>query len=100
MCVRLYNAAKKKRHGKPEREYLKLILITKPPFDYQHDTVTNRILDDCPDIETLSDFICQYGRPIKNNHLWEARERNKKHCPSVEEGNRAFFAEFWHGIKQ
>ena len=31
-CVKIYNRAKKMRSNKPEKDYLKLVLLTKSPY--------------------------------------------------------------------
>ncbi len=91
-CARIYNSARTKRPGKNEREYLKLVLITKPPFDYQYDQVLDSILDSCSDIEDLARAISDQGR--LGSCLWTFRQRNVK-SGTLKARNRAFFAEFW-----
>lgn len=53
-CLKIYEKAKNQRPGKSERDYLKVVLLTKPPFDYQHDQVIEGLLDDNQTIEDLS----------------------------------------------
>ena len=92
-CAILYNEAKKKKPGKEETEYLKLILLTKPPFDYQLDVVIDETLKNFKSIEDLSDFITAVP---KNDYLWESRTRNLEiYKKKLEERNRLFFQEFW-----
>lgn len=92
-CVTLYNEAKNKKPGKDEIEYLKLILLTKPPFDYQLDVVIDETLKNFKLIEDLSDFVTAIP---KDDYLWESRTRNlKTYKKKLEERNRQFFQEFW-----
>ena len=91
-CATLYNEAKKKKPGKEEIEYLKLILLTKPPFDYQLDVVIDETLKNFKSIEDLSDFVTKIP---KDDYLWESRTRNLKiYKKKLEERNRLFFQEF------
>jgi len=91
-CGRLYNIARTLRPGKNERDYLKLVLITKPPFDYQYDQVLDSILESCSDIEDLARAISEQGQ--LGSCLWRFRQPNVK-SGRLEARNRAFFAEFW-----
>ena len=91
-CTSIYSKAKRMRPGKSEREYLKIVLITKPPFDYQFDQILDAILDSCTNIEDLSREISERGQP--GSYLWEARERNLK-LRNLESRNREFFCAFW-----
>ena len=92
-CATLYNEAKNKKPGKEEIEYLKLILLTKPPFDYQLDVVIDETLNNFKSIEDLSDFVTEIP---KDGYLWESRTRNLKiYKKELEERNRLFFQEFW-----
>lgn len=91
-CTKLYNKAKTIRPGKNERDYLKIVLITKPPFDYQYDQILDNILDPCSNIEDLARVISEQGQ--LGGYLWESRERNVK-LGTLEDRNKAFFTEFW-----
>ena len=92
-CIRLYNEAKEKRPGKSERDYLKIVLLTKPPFDYQLDVVIDETLKNFKSIEDLSDFIANIP---KDDYLWESRTRNLKiYREKLEKRNQLFFKEFW-----
>ena len=98
-CVKIYETAKKKKPGKNERDYLKMVLLTKPPYDYQLDNSINYLLDEFKSIDKLADYIAD-GMSSSDNreslkHLWESRERNLKHAPEVKKRNEAFFQEFW-----
>lgn len=90
-CLSVYAIAKRKRPGKPDRDCLKIVLLTKPPFDYQLDVVIEKTLDEFSDIDTLSEFISKSGR---NQSLWESRRRNLKDG-KIKERNKTFFVEFW-----
>jgi hypothetical protein len=92
-CISLYHEAKRRKSGKAEREYLKLILLTKPPFDYQLDSVIEETLREFKSIEDLSDFITDIP---KDDCLWESRTRNLKiYREKLEKRNQLFFKEFW-----
>ena len=57
-CLSIYNKAKKKRPNKPEWDYLKLVLLTKPPYDYQLDNIIDIILNEhAQNIHELAEFI-------------------------------------------
>jgi len=95
MCMNLYQKAKKQRPGKSERDYLKIVLITKPPFDYQLDAVINEVLDSCSTIDELSDYIVEYSA----GRLCDFRERNicdHDMSKRIDSKNKQFFREFWH----
>lgn len=99
ICLKIYNKAKKARPGKDERDYLKLVLITKPPFDYQYDNVLERMLDESNnDIRELAKWIHTLGNPksrLSSSH-WEARQRNiKLNLHEFEDRNQQFFRDFW-----
>ena len=91
-CTKIYDKAKRMRPGRSERDYLKIVLITKPPFDYQVDQIVYDILDSCENIEDLSTVIAEQGKI--GSYLWESRERNVK-LGTLEARNKAFFVEFW-----
>jgi len=91
-CTKIYDKAKRIRPSRSERDYLKIVLITKPPFDYQVDQILDDILDSCENIEDLSTVIAEQGKI--GSYLWEYRERNVK-LGTLEARNKAFFTEFW-----
>jgi len=97
-CLKIYDKAKKKRPGKNERDYLKLVLLTKPPYDYQLDTVIDEILNSFETIEDLAGHIATFLDPDfrdRQAYPWESRERNLKFMPEIKLRNNKFFAEFW-----
>jgi hypothetical protein len=108
-CISLYHEAKHKRPGKDEKDYFKLILLTKPPFDYQHDGVIEIILREHDTIESLADYIVELGTgkslyqdshfaKERSHEMWERRKVNlsldftKK---KLEARNNKFFKDFW-----
>lgn len=91
-CTELYDKAKRMRPGKSERDYLKIVLLAKPPFDYQVDGVINEILVECQNIADLAEMISYHGK--SGSHLWESRKRNVRDN-DIEDGNRKFFVDFW-----
>ncbi len=91
-CLQIYNKAKKRRPHKSERDLLKIVLLTKPPFDYQHDKVIDSLLDMCNNISELSKIILDFSKPTDS--LWQNRKRNLKFC-NLKERNKNFFLEFW-----
>jgi len=89
----IYRDAKNKKPGKSEKDYFILLLLTKPPFDYQLDGVIEETLNHFNSIEDLSDFVTEIP---KDDYLWESRTRNLKiYRKKLEERNRSFFQEFW-----
>jgi len=94
-CIKIYHKFKIKRPNRNERDYLKMVLLTKPPFDYLMDYIIDRFLDEAPTIEQLAIFIsenCKANSPVGNN-LWDQRERNLKNKDQfkVKERNQQFF---------
>ncbi len=97
-CVDIYEKAKRKRPGKPERDYLKLVLLTKPPYDYQRDEVIDLLLDEYENIDEIADFIACESDPYNRESLktsFECREENLKFYPEIKDRNRRFFEDFW-----
>jgi len=97
-CIKIYDKAKRKRPGKKERDYLKLVLLTKPPYDYQLDPVIDILLDSFETIEDLAHYIANEQAPFNRESqkdVWESRERNIKKFSEVKERNKTFFREFW-----
>ena len=96
--IKIYEKAKRKRPGKTERDYLKMVLLTKPPYDYQHDTVIDVLLEKFLTIEELAEYISEDVDPENQEgqkNLWEWRKRNIKFSPIVKKRNEDFFREFW-----
>lgn len=94
-CKSIYRKSKKMRPGKPERDYLKIVLLTRPPFDFQHDKVNDLILDECPDIDSLAQFVAEMGSPGSDS--WERREANVAVLKGrLEQRNAEFFDAFWN----
>ena len=90
-CISLYEKIRKRRPEKSVRDCLKVVLLTKPPFDYQCSAVIELILEECTDIEKVAEYISELGR---TKSLWESRDRNLKSF-NVKDRNKLFFAEFW-----
>ena len=92
-CFNLYKKAKKRKPNKPEKDYLKLILLTKPPFDYQSDQIIENTLDEFKSIDNLAGFITNIPN---DSYLWKSRSRNLKRCKEkITHRNNLFFKEFW-----
>lgn len=98
-CIKIYNRAKKMRPNKPERDYLELVLLTQPPYDYHRDDVIDAILEENPDIESLADFIAgpewDEGGMDERIRWVEEREMHKRVFPELKQRNLIFFREFW-----
>ena len=97
-CIKIYEKAKIKRPEKTERDYLKLVLLTKPPYDYQFDEVIDVMLKRNTTIEELADYIADEREPDNREMmkgLWQQRKRNLKSAPSVKKRNEDFFQELW-----
>ena len=92
ICLQIYNKAKKKKPHKSERDLLKIVLLTKPPFDYQNDEVIDYLLEKCDSINMLSRMISNFSKP--EDSFWQNRKRNLKHS-NLKERNKVFFREFW-----
>ena len=90
--LQIYNKAKKKRPNKSESDLLKIVLLTKPPFDYQHEKVIDGLLDMCNNISELSKII--YNHSKSNDPLCLNRTRNLKYS-NLKERNKIFFQKFW-----
>ncbi len=94
-CKSIYHKSKKMRPGKSERDYLKIVLLTKPPFDFQRDKVIDLILDKCLDIDSLAQFVSEDGRPGAD--WWARREQNIVVSEErLEKRNAEFFDAFWN----
>lgn len=94
-CIKIYEKAKKKRPVKSDKEYLKLVLLKNPPYDYQSDKLINRLLDEFTAIEALANHIADpYNRKIKKE-LWESRQKKLKFAPKIKKRNENFFQKFW-----
>lgn len=92
-CVSIYKKAKERKPNRSERDYLKIVLLTKPPFDYQHNKVIDFILDEqVRNIGELSDFIVEHR---KEKELWQNREKNLKFLANIKDRNTEFFRKFW-----
>jgi len=92
-CLSIYKKAKKKRPNKTERDYLKIVLLTKPPFDYQLDKIIESILDECETIDELSSYI---EMTQKDKNLWSNRERNLDILEEKGKNrNEQFLTGFW-----
>jgi len=91
-CLSIYQKAKKARPNSDENDLLKLVLLTKPPFDYQHDKVIDGLIEMSKDINSLSDLIFSQGKP--SSILWQHRKRNLKYS-NLKNRNKIFFNEFW-----
>jgi len=74
-CAVIFEDAKKRRPGKADSDYLKFVLLSKPPFDYQEDRVIENILKEFRSINDLEDFICNVQ---KDETLWALRNKNLK----------------------
>jgi len=75
-CIKNYNKAKKKAPNRDERDYLKVVLLSMQPFDWQLDNVIDRILDEmCSNIDELANFV---ARNYSADILWQSRNDNFK----------------------
>lgn len=94
-CRSLYDKARSARPDKPERDYLKIVLLTKPPFDYQFDSVIDGMLNEfCKNIDELGKHIADWQG---DGSLWANRERNlKRYKEKLKTRNEVFFKELWH----
>jgi len=92
-CLAIYKKAKERQPNKNEVDYLKIVLLTKPPFDYQLDSVINYILVENENITDLAEFIESMH---KDEGLWANRKRNLEiYKEKLEKRNQGFLKEFW-----
>ncbi|MFC1490631.1 hypothetical protein ACFL6K_05420 [Candidatus Latescibacterota bacterium] len=95
-CTKIYNKAKIKRPGKPERDYLKLVLWTKPPFDYSSEKVIDMYLDSASDLEGLISHIIYGSSPESSS--WQSRSEtisDPSYKRNIEIQKNNFFEAFW-----
>jgi len=74
-CAVIFEEARKRKPGKADYDYLKFVLFSKPPFDYQEDRVIENILKEFKSIKALEDFILDVQ---KDKTLWGLRNENLK----------------------
>ncbi len=92
-CISIYQKAKKERPNKPEKDYLKIVLLTKPPFDYLPDEIIDSTLDNFNNINDLATYI---ATTHKDKTFWFFREKNLKYDKkNIKSRNSRFFYEFW-----
>ncbi len=92
-CISIYQKAKKKRPNKSEKDYLKIVLLTKPPFDYLPDEIINSTLNNFDNINNLAFYIATIH---KDKTFWFFREKNLKYDKeNIKSRNQQFFVEFW-----
>ena len=92
-CTSLYKQAKQKRPGKADKEYLKFVLLSKSPFDYQEDRVIENILNVFNTIEDLESFISDIQKDVT---FWAMRRKNlKRKSNELTIRNNEFFKVFW-----
>ena len=65
-CIKIYEETKRAHPGKPEIEYLRTVLMTKPPWDLHSKREIDAILECNETIQDLARFIQTY--------------RLKRHC--------------------
>lgn len=92
-CNQLYEKARRIRPDRDDRDCLKIVLMTKPPFDYLPGETIEEFLDEASNIEGLCDVVCRDGR---ERYLWEVREKMRTNR-SIANGREEFFSWFWHG---
>ena len=96
--LEIYQTKKKECPNKSEIEYLRYILLTKPPFDYQSDELIGGILKRYKTIEELSDFIEDI---IKVDSFWKDRAKNIKiRKKELEDRNGSFLWSFYNDSKK
>ncbi|MCD4704525.1 hypothetical protein K8R66_00430 [bacterium] len=92
-CISIYQKAKKKKPNRSERDYLKIVLLTKPPFDYLPDKIINFTLDTFDNINDLATYIITIHR---DKTFWFFREKSLKYDEkNIKLRNLQFFNEFW-----
>jgi hypothetical protein len=74
-CISIYQKQKKLLPNKPDRDYLKFVPLTKPPFDWQVKPVTDMILTAWSKIGGLAQYFVDNAR---DQYLWNTRDRNRR----------------------
>ena len=95
-CVKVYEDAKRKRPGKPERDYFKMVVLTKKPFDMAQDEIVEILMKGCDSIEDLADIICDMSmieRQMEINQRQTMMGQNQE----LKRRNIVFFEQFWRG---
>lgn len=91
-CAAIFKDVKKRRPGKADSDYLKFVLLSKPPLDYQEDHVIENILKEFRSINDLENFICDVQ---KDETLWALRNKNlKRKSKELTMRNNEFFKLF------
>ena len=97
VVLKIYQSKKKEYPDKSESEYLRYVLITRPPFDYQDDDIIDGILKKYPSIDNLSSFI---ERATTADLLWKDRNANiKARKKELCHRNMLFLRQFYGIVK-
>ena len=104
-CKSIYKKAKNTRPGKPEQEYMKLVLLKNPNYKYLLDDTIDKMFKELPNIDELADFIAwkQSEKLPRSERAIELKDRKvhkKSIGPRLKERNRKFFREFWGHAQQ
>ena len=74
-CASIFEEARERKSGKSDYDYLKYVLLSKPPFDYQEDRVIENILNVFKTIDDLEIFVSEVQ---KDETFWTMRNKNLK----------------------
>ena len=91
-CAAIFAEAQKRSPGKAYCDYLKYVLLSKPPFDYQEDRVIENILNVFNTIDDLESFVSDVQ---KDETFWAMRSKNlKRKSNELNIRNNDFFQTF------
>jgi hypothetical protein len=91
-CTSIFKEARERKSGKSDYDYLKYVLLSKPPFDYQEDHVIENILNVFNTIDDLESFVSDVQR---DETFWAMRSKNlKRKSNELTIRNNEFFQTF------
>jgi len=92
-CTAIFQEARKRSPGKANCDYLKFVLLSKAPFDYQEDRIIENILNVFNTIEDLASFISDVQR---DETFWAMRSKNlKRKSKELVKRNNEFLNAFY-----
>lgn len=92
-CTAIFEEARKRCPGKAYVDYLKFVLLSKAPFDYQEDRIIENILNVFSTIEDLESFVSDVR---KHETFWAMRSNNlKRKSEELMKRNNEFLNAFY-----
>jgi hypothetical protein len=91
-CIAIFEEARKRSPGKANGDYLKFVLLSKAPFDYQEDRIIDSIISVFSTIDDLESFVSDVQ---KDETFWAMRNKNlKRRSNELTVRNNEFFQTF------